>query len=285
MSERKEFKWLPDDNDYEKLANRSANKFVHFVGREAAGMYARVRYGAPDVFATQDYLETDLADKSTAKMVITPHRSDIETVLFPKWIHDGGLKYARPIGKVDLFQNYLMRKAIISLGSVPVARESEDQEPYFEALKIMHDKDVTWLYPEGKRKYTETHLIGSIKRGVVRAALEAENDGVRALLFPFASTGFNIEKDGKDVVSRDKRSWFGIGVRQVCVFGDPISLEQMSTPLHIPDSELSEAELGLRSYEYSTRQEEIKNALQGTFNLAFEARDGDSIPRELIRIK
>jgi 1-acyl-sn-glycerol-3-phosphate acyltransferase len=180
-------------------------------------------------------------------IVASIHRDDLDTVLLPSVLERVGLHHSRPMSKIELFQNRVVRWGLHKLGAFAVDRNPENVD--FEGLRvaqagILRRKDLNGdkrqgffrrkvkngnetIYPEGTRIHKDTLRVAKIKRGVVMTALE-NSSYIVPVGFAGLSSEYEGEKPHRKLKAKDKSSWFGIRRRLVFSVGTPFKLEPLS---------------------------------------------------------
>ncbi len=273
-----ELNWKPPKNYYDEIASSEVSPLVHWTGRKLIGGVIAARFGLPIVLASQETASTDFSDGNV--IVAATHRHLLDTVTFPSAIETVGIHHARPVSKIELFQNPLLRSVLHKLGAFCVDRGNADREGLARAQGgILRRGGAITVYGEGTRVETDVKNVAPLKAGLILTA--AANDST---IVPAAVAGLSVEKEGdksdsKKTVSRDGRYWFGKGPRLVFAFGDPLKVE-----LPYPDvtniKELSRMQFNEQSMAIRVESVRVQTAMQVVLDWAYKVR-GSSLEESI----
>ncbi len=281
--------WYPDEDYYERIADRDVSSFMHWACRVGVSAYSAYETGrvVTDTTPCFDAMQAEIAQGNT--ITVGTHRNRLETVLYPIAQERVGIHHAGPMSKLELFQKRYERYVMHKLGAWIVDKNGDaDMAGMMLAVDgILHRGDNNpgkrrgvfrrkvvngngMIYPEGERKTTDVRNVGKIKRGTAIIALVNGS-----LILPSASAGLSVEKDERgNVLHRDAKTKFGRGPRVVINFHDPFRLEPLSIPLGA-DGSFSESPRDSHSQlrELRERSELIRESLQKSLTRAYEVRD------------
>jgi 1-acyl-sn-glycerol-3-phosphate acyltransferase len=114
----------------------------------------------------------------------------------------------RYLAKQELFDVFLVGRAMRGAGQIPVARGTRDVTPLLKAKEALDRGEVVVIYPEGTVTTREDHLPMEGRTGTVRLSLMS---GVP--ITPMASWGSQAvwQKSGKGSLKFGRPVWTGVG--------------------------------------------------------------------------
>jgi 1-acyl-sn-glycerol-3-phosphate acyltransferase len=114
----------------------------------------------------------------------------------------------RYLAKQELFDVFLLGRAMRGAGQIPVARGSRDVTPLLKATEALDRGEVVVIYPEGTVTTHEDHLPMEGRTGAVRLSLMS---GVP--ITPMASWGSQAvwQKSGKGSLKFGRPVWTAVG--------------------------------------------------------------------------
>lgn len=95
------------------------------------------------------------------------HTHPLETVLVPTMFWDRLTGFKRlmwSVTKIELFKNPVLAWFLSSTGSIPINRDKPDRATIRAIRRILKDKHVLQIYPQGERR--KTRDIGDLKPGL-----------------------------------------------------------------------------------------------------------------------
>ncbi len=79
------------------------------------------------------------------------------------------------MAKQELFDNKILGWALKCCGAFPVERETTDLKAIKKGLKVLNENKKLMIFPEGKRMFDDSTVLGELKNGVALFAIRTKS--------------------------------------------------------------------------------------------------------------